>query len=62
LIGEKASTTPEDVLFQLEKNEYELLNFGTCSKDSMGYPYTVYLAAKLVTTQDINFDIVYIQR
>ena len=42
----------------LEENDYEVMDFGTCSEDSMDYPDTVYPAAKAVANQDADYGIV----
>lgn len=42
----------------LETKGYEVIDFGTCSEDSMDYPDTVYPAAKAVANHDADYGIV----
>jgi len=53
-----AFTHKEVLKKHLEEKGYEVLDFGTCSEDSMDYPDTVYPAAKSVANQDVDFGIV----
>lgn len=53
-----AFTHKEALKKHLEEKGYEVIDFGTCSEDSMDYPDTVYPAAKAVAHHDADYGIV----
>jgi len=47
-----------EIIKQLKKQGYKVINFGTDTNDSMDYPDTIHLAAKAVNDNEADFGIV----